>query len=271
VNADITAVVTNHNYARFLPEAVESLSTQEGGPPRIVVVDDGSTEPGTEAALERVAAAGAEVRRQSNQGVCSARNNGLRDLATPYWLVLDADDRLAPGALAAMRAPLDADERIGFAYGMQRMFGDASGLIPFPPYDPYRLLYRHTIGPTALARRELLDATGGYDAGFPHFEDWELWVNALAHGFEGGRVDAVTFEWRRHGASKLGSDRRNYRLAWRALRRKHAGLYARRDELARRSALGPAGRALYRYFWGPRPIPAAVETSLHRLVWRPGS
>jgi glycosyltransferase involved in cell wall biosynthesis len=270
VNADITAVVTNHDYARFLPEAVESLRTQQGGAPRIVVVDDGSSEPGTDAVLERVAAAGAEVRRQANQGVCAARNHGLADLPTPYWLVLDADDRLAPGALAALREPLERDERLAYSFGYMRFFGDMSGVVRFPDYDPYRLLYRHTIGLTALARADVLHATGGYDAGFPHYEDWELWVHALAHGLEGRRVERVALEYRRHGDTKFGSDRRNYRAAWRALRRKHAGLYARRDELARRSALGPAGRAVYRYFWGPRPVPAVAEAALHRLLWRPG-
>jgi glycosyltransferase involved in cell wall biosynthesis len=265
-NADVTAVVACFNYGRYLAEAVDSLLSQAGGAPRVIVVDDGSTDPATEAALDALPA-GVEIIRQPNQGVCAARNNGLARLDTDYWLVLDADDRLAPGALAAMRAALDSDPRLGFAYGLMEMFGDLSAVIPFPPYDPYRLLYRHTIGPTALARAELLRATGGYDAGFPYFEDWEIWVNALAHGYEGVRVDAVTFEWRRHGASKLGADRRRYKAAWRALRRKHAALYARRDELAAHSSLGPIGRLMYRWFWGPRPVPAALEAAVQRALW----
>jgi glycosyltransferase involved in cell wall biosynthesis len=269
-HADVTAVVANFNYARFLPEAVASLRAQDGGSPRIVVVDDGSTEPATAAVLAGLEADGIEVVRQANQGVSAARNAGLAHVETPYWLVLDADDRLAPGALAALRQPLQSDERLAYSFGYMRFFGDMSGIVRFPAYDPYRLLYRHTIGLTALARAEVLRATGGYDAGFPHYEDWELWVHALAHGLEGRRVDSVALEYRRHRDTKFASDRRNYRAAWRALRRKHAALYARRDELARRSALGPVERAVYRYFWGPRPIPAAVESSLHRLVWRPG-
>jgi glycosyltransferase involved in cell wall biosynthesis len=270
-HSDITAVVTNHNYARFLGEAVESLRSQEGGSPRIVVVDDGSTESGTDAALERAAAAGAEVLRQSNRGVSAARNAGLAQARTPYWLVLDADDRLAPGALAALRAPLERDSRLGYAFGFMRFFGDMSGIVRFPDYDPYRLLYRHTVGLTALARAEVLEATGGYDRAFAHYEDWELWVHALAHGHEGRRVDAVTLEYRRHQGTKFAGDRRNYRSAWRALQRKHAALYARRAELAAGSALGPAGRGLCRWFWGPRPIPPAVETALHRALWRPSA
>ena len=82
---------------------------------------------------------------------------------------------LLPGTLDALRAPLDDDPRLGFAYGRMRFFGDWEGELRFPPYDPYRLLYRHTIGLSALARREVFEQTGGYDTDFAH----------LARGFAG--------------------------------------------------------------------------------------
>src|SRR5204862_6409852 len=100
------------NYGAYLGEAVGSLLGQDGGAPRVVVVDDGSDEEATLAALDDVADA-VEVLRQPNRGVCAARNAGLARTDTPYALVLDADDRLAPGALAALRAPLDADSALG--------------------------------------------------------------------------------------------------------------------------------------------------------------
>jgi GT2 family glycosyltransferase len=136
-----------------------------------------------------------------------------------------------------------------------------------PGYDPYRLLHRHTIGPTGLMRREIVTATGGFDPGFAGYEDWEFWLAVLAAGFRGRRVDAVTFEHRRHGASKLGRDRTEYHRWYRQLRSKHAGLYARRPEFARESDLGPVGRAVYRWWWGARPLPARVEHTLHSLLW----
>jgi glycosyltransferase involved in cell wall biosynthesis len=267
-NADVTVVIANFNYGDFLLEAVDSLRRQAGGPPRIVVVDDGSTEAESLAALRALEADGIDVVRQANRGVALARNAGLARVHTPYWLVLDADDLLVPDALATMRALLEGDSSIAFAYGYMRFFGDMTGVVRFPDYDAYQLLYRHTIGLTALARRSVLDATGGYDPGFQHYEDWELWLNALEHGLEGRRVDAVTLEYRRHSGTKFAVDRGNYRSAWSALRRKHARLYAKRDELARRSAMGPGRRALYRLFWGPRPVPASLEAALHRVLWR---
>ncbi len=270
-NRDVTAVIAHYNYASFLPEAVASLRDQAGGAPRIVVVDDGSTEARAHSVLAALEADGVDVVRQENRGVSAARNAGLERVRTPYWLVLDADDRLDQGALSALRPALERDSALGFAFGFMRFFGDMDGIVRFPDYDPYRLLYRHTIGLTALARRELLDATGGFDAAFAHYEDWELWVNALEHGFEGRRVPVVALHYRRHTGTKFAADRASYRVAWRALRRKHAPLYARRGELARRSRLGPGGRALYRWFWGPRPVPAGIEAALYRRIWRPGT
>jgi len=268
-NGDITAVVACFNYGAYLGEAVESLLAQAGGAPRVVVVDDGSDDPDTLRVLDRLPA-GVELLRQGNRGAGAARNAGLQRADTPYVIVLDADDRLAPGALVALRAPLDADPRLGFAFGTMRFFGDWEGELRFPPYDPYALLYRHTIGLSALARRELIEATGGFDPAFEQFEDWELWVNALEHGWRGRQVDAVTLEYRRHGDTKLAADRAAYRRAFRGLRAKHAALYRDRARLARESRLGPAARLWYRAWWGARPIPARLERALHRARWRGG-
>jgi glycosyltransferase involved in cell wall biosynthesis len=254
IKNDITVVVPSFNYGRYVGEAVDS-ALREGA--RVIVVDDGSTEPLPELPPE------VDVIRQENKGVARARNTGLARVETPYVLVLDADDRLVSGALEALRAPLDAHPELGFTYGRMRFFGDWEGELRFPPYDPYVLLYRHTIGLSALSRREVFQRTGGFDPSFEQFEDWEHWVHALAHGWEGMQVDAVTVEYRRHERSKHWVDRRSYRAAFRRLREKHARLYRSR----RPTRLGRFGRAWYRYFWGFRPIPAALELAVHRLRW----
>jgi glycosyltransferase involved in cell wall biosynthesis len=268
-SGDVTVVITCFNYGRFLGDSVHSALNQEGGTPSVVVVDDGSTDRATLHAFEELPA-GVELIRQERAGVCAARNAGLARVQTPYTLVLDADDKLRANALSFLREPLERDSTLGFAYGHMRFFGDWEGELRFPPYDPYALLYRHTIGLSALMRREVVQATGGFDPAFEQFEDWELWVNALEHGWRGVQVDAVTLEYRRHGATKQGADRRRYREMFKAMRQKHGSLYAAREELARESRLGALGRFVYRTYWGPRPLPAALEASIYRLRWGAG-
>lgn len=271
-NRDITVVITCFNYGAWLGEAVRSALEQESGPPNVIVVDDGSTDPGTSEALERLPTS-VHLIRQANAGLSAARNTGIRAANSRYVLALDADDLLPPTSLADLRSPLDGDSGIGFTYGITRFFGEWEGELKFPPYDPYRLIYRHIIGSTALMRREVFESVGGYDPDFAGYEDWDFWVNALSHGWRGHKVDKVTFLYRRRGSTMISRARADYHMWFRRLRRKHRVLYSRggRRQLARESQLSPLGRLIYRWWWGARPVPARVEWEMHRLLWHPAA
>jgi glycosyltransferase involved in cell wall biosynthesis len=266
-NDDVTVVIPCLDYGQFLGEAIESALAQDGGRPRVIVVDDGSTDERTLRAFDELPD-GVELLRQKNAGVAAARNAGAAAAQTPLLLMLDADDRLRPGALAALRAPLEAEPALGFAYVDAEFFGAWSGRLAFPDYDPYRLLYRSIVTATSLMRREVFEAVGGFDAALPGYEDWDLYLGALEQGRRGRRVPEVVFDYRRHGSSRHSSDRRDYRHRYRAIRAKHAALYARAGELARDSDLGPAGRLVYRTWWAWRPLPGPVEQALYRVLFR---
>ncbi|MDQ3680166.1 MAG: glycosyltransferase family 2 protein [Actinomycetota bacterium] len=272
-NSVVTVVVPCFNYGHFLPEALHSLAVQSGGPPRVVVVDDGSTDPHTHQVLDDLEGDGGEVEvlRQSNQGVSRACNAGLDKAQTEYALMLSADDRLFPGALGLLRGMLEADPALGYAYGQAWFFGTQSGVLKLPPWDPWRLLFRNIVTGTALIRTELLRATGGYDPAFRHYEDWELWIHALSLGWKGQQLDEPAFHYRRHAEAKGHADRRGYRQTRRLLRRKHASLYDNLDRIASASRLSRAERLLYRYVWAPRPWPAAAERALYSLIWSRGN
>ena len=265
--ADTTVVIPCFNYGRFLPEAVESALHQAGGPPRVVVVDDGSTDPETLRAFDALPP-GVELVRQPNEGVSAARNAGARATDTPYLLMLDADDRLTTDALRLLRAALEADPAAGFSYGFAEFVGAWSGRLEFPDYDPYRLLYRSLVGATSLVRREVFEAVGGFDPTVAGYEDWDFYLGALEQGYGGHRVPQVVLLYRRHGGSRLSVDRASYRRRYRALRVKHRALFRRAPELARASDLGPVGRLVYRTWFAWRPLPARLEDALYGLFFR---
>jgi glycosyltransferase involved in cell wall biosynthesis len=265
----VTVVIPCFNHGRYLGEAVNSALAQEGGEPRIIVVDDGSTEPETEAALSALPGSIA-VLRQENAGPAAARNTGFSLAATPYVMPLDADDRLPPGTLAALHSDLEANGGAAYAYGTMRFFGDWSGEVRFPPYDPYRLLYRPIVGWLGLIRREAWEQVGGFDPSLTGFEDWDFTLAALGRGLHGHRLDRVVLEYRKHGRSGLEGDRRRYRELYRRLRAKHAELFGRAEQLAAESDLSRAGRLAYRTWWAWRPLPASAERALFGLHFRRG-
>ena len=266
----MTVVVPCFNHGRFLGEALDSALDGQGERPRVIVVDDGSTDPATLAALERLPD-GVELIRQPNSGPAAARNAGMRRAESPYLMPLDADDRLPPGTIPALVAALDTDPGAGYAYGTMRHFGDWTGEVEFPDFDPFRLLYRGIVGWIGLLRRRTWEEVGGYDTGLGGMEDWNLTLAALERGWHGVKLDRVVLEYRKHDWSGVERDRARHRELFARMRARHADLYAREREFARRTDLGPAGRAFYRTWWRYRPLPAKLERWLYgKLLFRGG-
>ena len=56
-HGDVTVVIPCFNHGRFLLESVASALELHGGPPKVIVVDDGSTDEETASALEALASA----------------------------------------------------------------------------------------------------------------------------------------------------------------------------------------------------------------------
>lgn len=98
----VDIVVTNHDYGRFLPQAIESACAQTHPDVHVVVVDDGSTDSSREVLSgfeDRV-----EVVLKEQGGQASALNAGLERCRGEVLLVLDADDFLDPEAAERVAA-----------------------------------------------------------------------------------------------------------------------------------------------------------------------
>jgi hypothetical protein len=110
LSIDVDVVITNHDYARFLPEAIESACAQTHPDVHVVVVDDGSTD-GSRQLLEGYADR-VEVVLQEQGGQASALNAGLELCRGEVLLVLDGDDRLRPRAAERVAAAFAAGPQL---------------------------------------------------------------------------------------------------------------------------------------------------------------
>ena len=111
---DVTVVTVTYEAGDLVLECLRSLRDQELGGLRmaVVVVDNASTD-GT---ADRVARAHPEVRllrSPVNLGFAGGNNLALREVASPYVVLLNNDAVAEPGAVAALvRALADGGERL---------------------------------------------------------------------------------------------------------------------------------------------------------------
>ena len=230
----VAVVIPCHDDGATLGQAVGSVQGQDV-PAEVIVVDDGSTDPGTLAVLERLAADGVRVLRQANRGPGPARMAGMRATRAEYALPLDADDRLLPGALRILRDELDRNPAAVAAWGSARHFGGLDFVQrSLPTLDPWQLSYQNHLPLSALYRRDAVLAAGGglLDGGY---EDWDLWMALAEAGHEGVGVQVVTGEYRVEPGRRLSRSSRRHAERCAALRERHPQLYGERRRHRRAS------------------------------------
>ena len=109
----VSIVVRNYNYAHFLRDALDSAVAQTHPRVEIIVIDDGSSD-GSSVVLKEYETR-CRILFQPNQGEIGALNSGFSAVRGDLVLFLDADDVLAPGAVAAVVAAWTPDvARISF-------------------------------------------------------------------------------------------------------------------------------------------------------------
>src|SRR5205814_4754714 len=136
-------VIPCHNYGQYVEEAINSALRQVYPHVDVIVIDDGSTDRKTLSVLSGIRNERVSIHHQENQGLPAARNNGARLTRSDYIMFLDADDRLAPEAVALLILELEKNPDKAFAYPDQRFFGDQELVWACQVYNAYDLLWRN--------------------------------------------------------------------------------------------------------------------------------
>jgi glycosyltransferase involved in cell wall biosynthesis len=198
-----------HNYAAYLPEALESVLTQDYPLVQVIVVDDGSTDD-TRAVVAPFVERGAEYVFQENQGPGPARNEGIRRARGEVIAFLDADDSWLPQKLSLQIAHLDTHPELGLV-GCAGFECDSDnrriGLRVVPAIEAEmafeRLLVRNFVPPSgAIVPKRCLDEVGGFK-NMRFGEDWDLWLR-IARRYPIGFVQEPLFTHRDHATNLSG-------------------------------------------------------------------
>jgi glycosyltransferase involved in cell wall biosynthesis len=195
---EVTAVIPAHNGLPDVLEAVDSALAQTLPPVEVVVVDDGSEDGTAEAVAHafgpsgvRRAGRGAPVRvvRGRFGSAAAARNRGWREARTRWIALLDADDVWFANKLETANLELAAAPEAAWFFS-DGAFRNLEGETRPSWLATYADLPDHYVGhpvgelievnfvltSSVIARRDALEALGGFDERLSHAEDLDLWI-----------------------------------------------------------------------------------------------
>lgn len=182
----ISVIIPAYNAEGTISEAIESCLAQTFPPLEVIIVDDGSTDR-TCGLAEEYSRRDIHLLKQANGGVSRARNAGASRANGDWFLFLDADDMLVPGALADLAKTVCSHPEAAVTYGMvierrkppahPRLngFAFAAGV---PPLPAVRNFWRNAIitPGSALIRGSDFNAVGGFFPGYEPLEDRDIFI-----------------------------------------------------------------------------------------------
>lgn len=215
----VAVIIPCYNYARYLPEAIESALSQCGVDVEVVVVDDASTDESLQVARQ-FAANDPRVKvisHRKNAGPVETFNDGLAAAQGEFLVRLDADDILTPGALQRAAHVMCSFPSVGLVYGHPIHFSGEK--LPRPRTtalswtiwpgrrwlaDRCRNGVNVITSPEVMMRRSVVDQVGGQRE-LAHTHDMEMWLRLSAFS-DVAFVHGADQAWHReHGKSLSAS------------------------------------------------------------------
>jgi CMP-N-acetylneuraminic acid synthetase len=206
----VTVYITNHNYGRFLAQAIESVFAQTMTEFELLVIDDGSTDD-SRSVIERYSGdPRVRVIYQERRGISVSNNVALQHGRGQYILRLDADDWLAPDALRQLAAALDESPDVALVFP-DYYWVDIDGHILSRErrhdFSTVTMLDQPAHGACTMVRREVLLEAGGYDEEFNCQDGYDLWLKVIGR-YRVANVNQPLFHYRQHGTNGTRSEDR---------------------------------------------------------------
>ena len=112
----VSVIITAHNYAKWLPQAIDSVLTQTFHDFEVVVVDDASTDHTPEVLRHYAQRPNVKIVTTKGLGLAGAANLGVRSSSGEYVIRLDADDYFDENILLVLSHYLDVHPNVGMVF-----------------------------------------------------------------------------------------------------------------------------------------------------------
>ena len=199
--SSIDVVVPCFQYGRFLRDSVGSVLRQEIGSLRVLIIDNGSTDNSLDVArqLAREDSRLQIITHASNLGQQASFNEGIDWATADYFMILDADDLLAPGCLRRAMSIMDKDQSIVFCHGVAQHISSEGTIshegsseqldVDWHIFSGMEFIrrqcskgYSFVEWPTVVRRTSIQKAIGHYDPDLIYANDVNMWLRLATRG-----------------------------------------------------------------------------------------
>ncbi|MBR0679527.1 glycosyltransferase [Roseomonas eburnea] len=200
----VSVILVLFNQAEFTFHCLQSLLREAEAGIEVIILDNGSTD-ATGALLDRLDGVRV-IRSPENLHFLRGVNRAAQDAQGEHILLLNNDTRVAPGAIAAAVARLDAEPDLGAVGGpivlLDGTLQEAGSIIfrdgacmgygrgrdPGEAEFQFRRDVDYCSGAFLMVRRSLFERLGGFDEAFApaYYEETDLCMRIRAAGFRVG-------------------------------------------------------------------------------------
>lgn len=214
MNMEISVIMSVYNTRPdYLSEAIESILHQTYENFEFLIIDDGTTDKGTLAVLERYRKRDQRIRmlvNQGNAGLTKSLNKGLREAGGKYIARMDSDDIAHCRRLEKQYMYMEQNQDVDIAGCLIRKIGKAQAVMPSyyidhtqKDYENFRIkMLFYNVGPihpTVMIRSSFLKGnTIEYDETIKKAQDYALWSDCILAGGKIRNVPEVLLEYRLH-------------------------------------------------------------------------
>jgi hypothetical protein len=230
-NEKVSIVIPLYNMQEHIRQCLDSALAQTYNNFEVIVVNDGSTD--SSESIVRSYGDRVQLINQTNSGVSTARNNGIKNSTGAYILPLDSDDWIEKDYLSKT-VPKMMDPKVGIVAVKMQYEGLYHGQPLVSPVGLTVEYEKHNNGiPTcSLIRRTAFEQTGGYTNAFMEanvagasYEDWNLWIDILKRGWGVATVLEPLFHHRVRSNSQFTKSLLHHNELVAVIRSLHPELY----------------------------------------------
>lgn len=196
----ISIIVPTYNLSNYIVDCLKSISNQSFQNWECIIVNDGSTD-NSELIIKNYIKHNPRFIYiyQENQGVSSARNNGVLNSCGKYILPLDGDDIIQPNYLEKCFELFEKNEHLRLIYTKGVFFDGSVSEWNLPNYCYETLLKFNILPNTSMYLKDDFLRVGGYRLNMNKgLEDWDFWIALLSIYPDNcvHRIDEFLFNYR---------------------------------------------------------------------------